>query len=777
MSYKTVHDADIRLYPDRPTVYQPIFPIAGTGSFFGQAASTTKASHLADTATCDIPPGPEGQPESKLRSILIFLTALSLISAACVGYIYYHSLKKSVTGEARKRIILQTETIKNRFSNYLSENLRSVKALAGLPGIKSALADPNPANMALADANLDIFVKAMGADVCYLIDPAGLTIAASNRDAPDSFVGKNYGFRPYFREALAGRPYVYMALGVTSGKRGVYYSHPVHPGPGGSPAGVVVIKEEMSGIEATLQETDGGAWLLTGRHDIIFAASRDDWRFHFLWAPTEDQAADVAATRQFGSGPRPWTGLARIGDGKARDRDGDTFMIRKANLPHGADWHIYSLLDEAAVEASLQTPFLRLNRLLILALCSILAAAALFLFTKANADIRQKKKMETALRRQNTYLSALQETTVGMIHRLEMQALLETIVERAIKLIGSENGFLYLLEPENDEMVMRIGLGAYEPFVDRLRVKRGDGLSGQVWEKGQPLFIENYSIWSERLQEPGFDDLRSAIGIPLMAGPQVVGVIGLGFFGNEIGIGEEERQLLCRFAELASIALDNARLYAEQQQEIRIRQKAEADLRQANLALQNLAIVDALTRLANRRRFDEALVREWRRLARVRKPLSLIMLDVDCFKPYNDNRGHLDGDLCLRDIARTISENVRRPGDLAARYGGEEFAVILPDTPIEGATHVAEAIRMAVEDLQIPHDSSTVIPVVTVSAGIASIEPHPDIPHQRLIQAADDGLYRAKSCGRNCVYVNEAPAQDASAAARGDRPPARKSAP
>ena len=297
MSYKTFYRADIRLYPDRPTVYQPIFPIAGTGSFFGQAASTTEASHLADTAACDIPPGPEAQPESKLRSILIFLTALSLISAACVGYIYYHSLKQSVAGEAQKRIILQTETIKNRFNNYLSENLRSVKALAGLPGIKSALADANPANLALADANLDIFVKAMGADVCYLLDPDGLTIAASNRSAPDSFVGKNYGFRPYFREALAGRPYVYMALGVTSGKRGAYYSHPVYPAPGESPAGVVVIKEGMSGIEATLQETDGGVWLLTGRHDIVFAASRDDWRFHFLWAPTEDQAADVAATR------------------------------------------------------------------------------------------------------------------------------------------------------------------------------------------------------------------------------------------------------------------------------------------------------------------------------------------------------------------------------------------------------------------------------------------------------------------------------------------------
>jgi diguanylate cyclase (GGDEF)-like protein len=241
-----------------------------------------------------------------------------------------------------------------------------------------------------------------------------------------------------------------------------------------------------------------------------------------------------------------------------------------------------------------------------------------------------------------------------------------------------------------------------------------------------------------------------------MSGEQVVGVIGLGFFIDEGYMGDEEQRLLCRFAELASIAIDNARLYAEQQQEIRIRQKAEAELKQANLELQNLAIVDALTRLANRRRFDEALIREWRRLARVGKPLSLVMIDVDCFKPYNDSHGHLAGDLCLRDIARAIQENVRRPGDLAARYGGEEFAVILPDTPIEGATHVAEAIRMAVEELQVPHQTSPVASVVTISAGVASTFPHPDVPHQQIIQGADEALYQAKTCGRNCVYVSEA---------------------
>ncbi len=720
----------------------------------GKDVSKKKGAGEVHVSSCDLTAGTGTQPESKLRFILLFLTALSLLSAACVGYIYHQSLKKSLASEAHKRVILQTETIKNRLNAYLSENLRSVKALAALPGIRNSLTDPVPRNLALADATLDIFVRALGADVCYLLDAKGKTIAASNRDDPDSFVGKNYGFRPYFTEAIKGGSYVYMALGVTSGRRGIYYSYPVYLGAAGLPAGVVVIKEGIAGIEASLEETDGGEWLLTGRHDIIFAASREDWRYHFLWERTAAQAGEVAATRQFGSGPWPWTGLERIDGERARDQNGRTYLVEKIKLPHGTDWHVYSLLDETAVMSRLQTPFLRFNRFLILALCTLLAAASLFLFARANADIRQKKRLEIALRRQNSYLSALQETTLGMIHRLDMAALLETIVERAGCLIGSENGFLYVVEADGKEMVMRIGMGAYQPFVDRLRVRQGEGLAGKVWEGGAPLVVENYSAWSGRLPEQGFDDLRSAIGIPLISGSRVIGVIGLGFFLNEGHLGDEEQDLLCRFAELASIAMDNARLYTEQQQEIRIRQTAEKELKRLNQELQNLAILDPLTRLANRRRFDETLEREWRRSIRMTKPLSLIMCDVDFFKPYNDNHGHLAGDHCLQEIARTISETIRRPGDLAARYGGEEFAVILPDTPMAGAAHVAEAIRMAVEELAIPHAGGTES-VVTISAGVASLLSRPEKAPQQLIQQADEALYMAKSCGRNCVYLKE----------------------
>ena len=158
-----------------------------------------------------------------------------------------------------------------------------------------------------------------------------------------------------------------------------------------------------------------------------------------------------------------------------------------------------------------------------------------------------------------------------------------------------------------------------------------------------------------------------------------------------------------------------------------------------------------MTQIANRRRFDECLEQEWRRLQREGKPLALILGDIDFFKNYNDYYGHQMGDDCLWSVAQALDANVRRPADLAARYGGEEFAVILPNTPLEGALHVAEAIRQAITELQINHSRSAVAAHVTMSIGVSAAFPGQDGSTERLVQTADSALYKAKSEGRNCV--------------------------
>lgn len=180
------------------------------------------------------------------------------------------------------------------------------------------------------------------------------------------------------------------------------------------------------------------------------------------------------------------------------------------------------------------------------------------------------------------------------------------------------------------------------------------------------------------------------------------------------------------------------------------RKHAEEIMRRANEELERLATRDGLTRLANRRRFDEFLDLEWRRMRREQTPISLIMCDVDHFKLFNDTYGHQAGDDCLRGVAAAIGGTVNRAGDLAARYGGEEFAVILSGTGAEGARLIAENIRQHVLDLQIPHAKSPVSPYVTLSGGLSSLVPRDDHP-ERLIQAADEALYLAKQRGRNRI--------------------------
>lgn len=172
-------------------------------------------------------------------------------------------------------------------------------------------------------------------------------------------------------------------------------------------------------------------------------------------------------------------------------------------------------------------------------------------------------------------------------------------------------------------------------------------------------------------------------------------------------------------------------------------------LQQANQELHRLANLDGLTEVANRRRFDEYLDIEWRRSARENTPLSLILCDIDYFKNYNDYYGHQAGDTCLIQVARAIENALNRPADLVARYGGEEFAIILPNTPIEGAVHIAEIIRAKIQELAIPHAQSRISSYVTVSLGICSQVPTPAVENRALVAATDKALYLAKAEGRN----------------------------
>ncbi len=173
---------------------------------------------------------------------------------------------------------------------------------------------------------------------------------------------------------------------------------------------------------------------------------------------------------------------------------------------------------------------------------------------------------------------------------------------------------------------------------------------------------------------------------------------------------------------------------------------------QSNMSeLRRLSSLDGLTGIANRRAFDTRLEEEWPRALRNRKPLALLLIDIDFFKAYNDSLGHQAGDQCLREVAETLQGEMKRPGDLVARYGGEEFVVVLPDTDVFGAGVVALNIKNSLQKRALPHPASTIAPVITLSIGVNAIIPDSKDSSMELVGGADRALYEVKRSGRNSI--------------------------
>jgi PAS domain S-box-containing protein len=373
----------------------------------------------------------------KLRLILLVLSLLAFLSASTGGYLYYSSIKESALKEAERQAVARVQIIKKNLSSYLSENRKPVRALAGMKELGQVLRKPeNLRAMVNANAVLDHFNKTLDTEVCYLMTRDGDTIASSNRNAPDSFVGKNFDFRPYFRQAIRGRPATYLALGTTSGRRGAYYSHPIAGQAPDTVDGVVVIKASIELVEKELVAAPDEVVLVTDPQGIVFISNRKNWLYHSLNELSEDQKSNIEDSIQFGHGPWMWTGLTIKGEKSAVDSSGNEYLLHRLALDNYSGWRIIHLRSLKAISKTVSDPLFRIAGPLILTLCVLIGLSVFFLYRKASVEIRMRQSAEKALRESETRYRRLYHHTPAMLHSIDINGRIVSVSDYWSEVMG-----------------------------------------------------------------------------------------------------------------------------------------------------------------------------------------------------------------------------------------------------------------------------------------------------------------------------------------------------
>jgi len=337
----------------------------------------------------------------KLHTILLLLGLLALFSVVASGFLYYSSLRTSLLQNTEAQAKYHTEKIKSLVSSYLKDNQKALRALAGLKELQKSIVDPTENNLLDANLILDHFNDSLKTSVSYLMDQDGTTIASSNRHDSESFVGKNYSFRPYFKEAIDKNPAVYLARGVTSKKRGVYYSYPVYKNSQGAPIGVVVVKAHAFKIEEAfinLQNySDEILTFVTGPNGIIFMSDHKKFLHSLLWQVPDEKLVEILNSQQFGKGPWEWSGFKRKSENRVVDKSGNEYMMFQKSIESLPGWHVVHLNDIRVLSKTIAASFIGTIGYIILVLCFLVGLSVFILYNIGRSDIIKRLKAEEAL--------------------------------------------------------------------------------------------------------------------------------------------------------------------------------------------------------------------------------------------------------------------------------------------------------------------------------------------------------------------------------------------
>ncbi len=386
----------------------------------------------------------------KLKIIISILSLLSLAFAAAGGVLYYFSIKKTVVLEAERHGLMRSDMIKNNISGFLAEYIKPVQALATLDEFRKLLESPAPDKAVMAKVNhiLDSFNLSLATEACYVMDRTGLTIASSNRNFFDSFVGKNFMFRPYFKQALLGRSFLYLALGTTSGKRGAYYSCPVYgrhkiyktDSIGRNCKvriiGVIVIKASIDSVEKILPVNSDEIFMITDPHGIIFISNRKKLLFKSFNQLAPDVRKKLIASKQFGTKPLSYAGFKIIDENYVKDKKGNLYLIHTMGINNLNGWKLVQLQNLLLIRKRIYNPILKVTAFIVFIFTILIGISIYMLYRLASNELAVRKKIEDKLRKSEERYRTIYHNTPVMLHSIDSEYRLISVSDHWLEATG-----------------------------------------------------------------------------------------------------------------------------------------------------------------------------------------------------------------------------------------------------------------------------------------------------------------------------------------------------
>ena len=734
----------------------------------------------------------QATPVSATKAFLA-LALLPLLIVALSGTAIYFNLSSQTEQEARAHSENISKLLAGQVSAFVRNKADAVNLMANHHLVQSVLINSKRVTPNDVKPELQRFCTTLGASICYLMDKEGLAIA-DNRSVETSIVGNNYGFRPYFQQAVVGNDSVHLALGVTTKKRGIYFSSPVFDKE--KVIGVAVIKFPPTQIESDFQGLSGDAALVDDS-GIVFASSDPKWLYKSLFSLTPAQQTAIVSSRQFGDTPPQSIGFKSQPNGFALDHQGQEYLIRQVAVTGLDGWHMSYLLkpEMLARMDDYRNHQVAIVIIVVMFICTLIAVGRLY------------GGLKSALRRSNDYQDALEQSQ-GRLQRFEevsTEAVFILDGERTIDvnkpaewLLGYEHDELMSLRPDQlfsadclDTALRNTEEQSEEPFQASLMTKQGEEIpvitfGRTVLWKGKKVRAVSYRDIRNRIaaqkqltdSQNRFRQLSDLVaeGLLIYVEDDIIDVNNA--FCSLIGLRKEDLVSTSVKALLGEDAIETISLHCDSSEEayelvlprqdgtdfpaevstasmefddglykvLSVRDISSQKEQEEHILYQ--AQYDLLTHIPNRFLARDRAEQAIKNTNRNGGKMVLMFIDLDGFKKVNDSLGHDVGDRVLQLASQRFSNCIRN-NDTLARHGGDEFLIIL-----ENMDHPQDAeliINKIIQEFSVPFSINNNELVVTASIGV-SVYPDDADNYQSLLRAADIGMYRAKKEGRNTFH-------------------------